>query len=1069
MAERTTRKQRRGIAALANLSPKQHGSFAQIQPQKATTAAQPLAKLSDKVKPRLADSWIADAYTYADEIGEVGFVVNLQANLGSRCLWVPQEFDVQTGDWIDSENEAVLKAMSAFQGPHGGQMELRRRAFLHMAIAGESLLLASPTDEPDVATGVVWEFLSSQEIKVGFNDKAIRYRDGRGMPGEPIDPAETYLARCWRSHPQFCADDQTEILTIDGWRRHDELGVGDVVLTLNHETGLSEWQPVEAVNRFDVVDTPMLSMESQNHSSLTTMAHRWPTIKLRLGDRHWTTSAGLRQTDLLITAAAAGDLPSEPKYSDAFVELVAWYWTEGAEREPVIGQSSAANPEHCESIRACLTQLFGPAYGRDMRHGQRGGFCTFPECDWPIQARGLCHAHDEQRRAGRELKSVRRQKPRPADKPPIPPRWREYHDPRKPVISFRLNEAAAAELLAVAPKRQVDLGFIRSLTRSQLELFIRKSIDADGHIQPQSGMMTITQKRRAMLEPFEMACVLAGYAPRIRQDKSYYTSRVTGEKVSPCWTVTIGRSSLANVTNRLRSVRTYTGVVWCPTTAHGTWYARRSGKGYFTGNSSLSDSPLRRCLTIANEILYLTRSIAAAVRSRLAAGVFLVPEDADFTASNQEDEDLVDAETDAVDGMERAQLRSVDELGLIIAKHLRAPIEDPLAPGSIIPLILQVKKESIDFFKLIDLAKAIDPQTQDLLAKALERLPRALDIDPGILDGKSTSNHWNGWLIDDDLVQKHVIPAGELIVEFVTVAYLRPALETFFGMTPEQSRLFKLVLDPSPIQARSDAAVSARVLFEEGVLKVETLLRANGFDPSDAPDDQEWIRQFARKMLLRSPALGPVLGVTAGLPDLDWSAAIPATGAGGPLASSPVSVAGAPTKKIAPTSETSGLGRPTGASVEAQSFTTLMTQVATAADAAIFRAFELAGARFASHAKKDAGLRTRIAGIDRGQVLTAVAPSDLVQLGVTHEVLFDGAWKALNQNVRCWVRDYEQNARGVESLIADDLGAVAAGNLCDALTLFVLDHRHSPIGRQRNGLAIPDELVLEALHGAGVM
>lgn len=688
MAERTTRKQRRGIAALANLSPKQHGSFAQIQPQKATTAAQPLAKLSDKVKPRLADSWIADAYTYADEIGEVGFVVNLQANLGSRCHWVPQEFDVQTGDWIDSENEAVLKAMSAFQGPHGGQMELRRRAFLHMAIAGESLLLASPTDEPDVATGVVWEFLSSQEIKVGMNEKAIRYRDGRGLAGEPIDQAETYLARCWRSHPEF---------------------------------------------------------------------------------------------------------------------------------------------------------------------------------------------------------------------------------------------------------------------------------------------------------------------------------------------------------------------------------------------SSLSDSPLRRCLTIANEILYLTRSIAASVRSRLAAGIVFVPDEADFTASNQEDEDLVDAETDAVDGMERAQLRSVDELGLIIAKHLRAPIEDPLAPGSIIPLVISLKKELIDFIKLFDLAKAIDPQTQDLLAKALERLPRALDVDPGILDGKAQSTHWNGWLIDDDLVQKHVIPAGELIVEFVTVAYLRPALVTFFGMTDQQARLFKLVLDPSPIQARSDAAVSARVLFEEGVLKVETLLRANGFDPSDAPDDQEWIRQFARKMLLRSPALGPVLGVTAGLPDLDWSAAIPATGAGGPLASSPVSVAGAPTKKIAPTSETSGLGRPTGASVEAQSFTTLMTQVATAADAAIFRAFELAGARFASHAKKDAGLRTRIAGIDRGQVLTAVAPSDLVQLGVTHEVLFDGAWKALNQNVRCWVRDYEQNARGVESLIADDLGAVAAGNLCDALTLFVLDHRHSPIGRQRNGLAIPDELVLEALHGAGVM
>jgi hypothetical protein len=30
---------------------------------------------------------------------------------------------------------------------------------------------------------------------------------------------------------------------------------------------------------------------------------------------------------------------------------------------------------------------------------------------------------------------------------------------------------------------------------------------------------------------------------------------------------------------------TYTGTVWCPTTPNGTWFARRNGKSFFTGNS----------------------------------------------------------------------------------------------------------------------------------------------------------------------------------------------------------------------------------------------------------------------------------------------------------------------------------------------------------------------------------------------------------------------------------------------------------------------------------------------------
>lgn len=41
----------------------------------------------------------------------------------------------------------------------------------------------------------------------------------------------------------FYVDEETEILTVDGWKTVHDLRVGDEVMTLNHETGMSEWLP----------------------------------------------------------------------------------------------------------------------------------------------------------------------------------------------------------------------------------------------------------------------------------------------------------------------------------------------------------------------------------------------------------------------------------------------------------------------------------------------------------------------------------------------------------------------------------------------------------------------------------------------------------------------------------------------------------------------------------------------------------------------------------------------------------------------------------------------------------
>ncbi len=350
-------------------------------------------------------------------------------------------------------------------------------------------------------------------------------------------PPEIMLGQGSSNH--WCVDDQTEILTTEGWKLQGQLSVGDVALTLNHSTGLSEWQSVEDVYRAEVVDEPMVHLDRKGHSSLTTGGHRWPVMRDRWTDkvltpaREWITSAELSPAHAVITAAPSGDLPVEAKYADAFVELVGWYWTEGNDGTSLsIAQSHTRNPLRVDRIRQALTSLYGPATTDRMG---RGG-----------------------------------------------PQWREVVQPNEgsyggPVTVFRLNRVAAEPLRAVAPQKRVSLEFVRSLTRAQLELFIDISCQGDGwHYR--AGRLDIWQRDRVALEAYELAVILSG-----RMVSTIESSG--GWAVSPYQRNTTRPMKALNGAHERVTVD-YSGVVWCPVTPNGTWFARRAGTTWFTGNSA---------------------------------------------------------------------------------------------------------------------------------------------------------------------------------------------------------------------------------------------------------------------------------------------------------------------------------------------------------------------------------------------------------------------------------------------------------------------------------------------------
>jgi hypothetical protein len=163
------------------------------------------------------------------------------------------------------------------------------------------------------------------------------------------------------------------------------------------------------------------------------------------------------------------------------------------------------------------------------------------------------------------------------------PRWRERADGE--ITRFLLNAAAGEVILAHAPGRVVDLGFIQHLTAAQLELFIDTAIRGDGYMMG-GATPTLGQKDPAMCDAFELACILSGRSVN-RYEHTTEGRSADGPRLKTQHMVTATNRSLT-FAPRGRSFEetTHTGTIWCPTTPNRSWLAEDNGHVFFTGNSA---------------------------------------------------------------------------------------------------------------------------------------------------------------------------------------------------------------------------------------------------------------------------------------------------------------------------------------------------------------------------------------------------------------------------------------------------------------------------------------------------
>lgn len=375
--------------------------------------------------------------------------------------------------------------------------------------------------------------------------------------------------RYWIVGP--CVDEETEIFTERGWLKFNEVKTGDKTLSINPVTGLSEWDEVSKVLINPGVHD-VIRMEGHSFSTLATPDHRWLTQRrtgigyraegsklpkslkpiahlLPKTDNGWTwrTTETLTADDRIPKAAPCADIPTEAKYTDEFVELVAWLWTEGssANNALCIHQSHIVNEPNVARIRRALTVI----------------------CPNPV----LTHS-----RAKEDTEY-----------------WSERIAPSNPDKTvFYIGTKLAQQFYAVFNShKMVDAEFIKSLTQAQLQLFVDISVMGDGTVGKtykdgfESNQKTIYQDNAEQLFAVQLACALLGIATSLRQrtkdgQNGWVLGLLTSTFVNPKRATYVAGPEGMTIGKEV-----YVGNVWCVTTRNGNWLAKRHSSVYYTGNT----------------------------------------------------------------------------------------------------------------------------------------------------------------------------------------------------------------------------------------------------------------------------------------------------------------------------------------------------------------------------------------------------------------------------------------------------------------------------------------------------
>jgi len=343
-----------------------------------------------------------------------------------------------------------------------------------------------------------------------------------------------------------CVDADTECLTTDGWKRHDQLLPGMIAAQYDVAAQRLSWAPVEEVYQYPAEGLPMVVAKCRDVEMVLTPNHRTIVRRRHNVSRQYQAPTIIRADELrpshAIPVAAPWDEAGDEPVSADWAELIGWYIAEGCATQNgwsvEIYQSHTANPEKVVRIRQLLN-VVGAEYTE-----------ATATREWAGEARVLgC---------------------------------------------FQVRGFAAAMLRQWAPDKSFHPSVLR-WSAPLLRRLLDGLVDGDGH-RRSDGRFVFIQRSKPTADIVQAIGARLGYATMLsaRSGSAFAGGAAAGYRNRGSWVVYFTQRqtlSFRGTAGRGAEIgtRPYTGVVWCPKLPLGTWVARRNGRAFITGNTMPSE------------------------------------------------------------------------------------------------------------------------------------------------------------------------------------------------------------------------------------------------------------------------------------------------------------------------------------------------------------------------------------------------------------------------------------------------------------------------------------------------
>lgn len=347
-----------------------------------------------------------------------------------------------------------------------------------------------------------------------------------------------------------CVDDETEILTLSGWKHESDVNVGDKIIGYDVDKQKVVVTSVTHKHVYcsDNDDFHVYEFNSPTFNAVSTEDHRWVVCESDEKPR-FKTSQNIwknKWPDYPILRVDDNNLPGNG-LSDDYLKLLGWIMTDGHFSKSFYGI------ELYQSTRREKNALI---YQSMIETLKKLNFDYNDRTD----ADGF------------------------------------YHE-----IYLKKNDMLY-ELWKYNPSRTLSFDFVSTLSQHQAQILMWSMIEGDGTLGYNKSNITFTCSNTERKDVFQYLAFVAGYATNAYKISAEDANRWTNGKMydsvsnkesivvrNDYWTISVLRVKRAHIYPHHKSER-FINKVWCVTTGTGTWIMRRNGKVSITCNSIVQGS-----------------------------------------------------------------------------------------------------------------------------------------------------------------------------------------------------------------------------------------------------------------------------------------------------------------------------------------------------------------------------------------------------------------------------------------------------------------------------------------------